>query len=90
MKAISLRNGELFNTVRFKILSELPYLFQTVTFNFLILHLLMVLLYELELLPVETRQEKFPVTVVLLQKKMHNEFNVWICIDGVKQKIKIS
>jgi len=53
----------------FEILSELPYLFQTDTFSFLFLHLLIVILYELVPLPVETGQEKFPVAVVLLERR---------------------
>lgn len=58
MKAVVfLRNGELLNTICFEIVSELPYLFQTITFNFLIVYLLMVILYELVPLHVETRQE---------------------------------
>lgn len=45
----------------------MPYLFQTVTFSFLFLHLLTALLCELVPLPVETRKEEFLVAVVLLE-----------------------
>lgn len=56
---VFLRNGELLNTVCFKIVSEMPYLFQTLTFSFLFFHLLTVILCELVPLPAETRKRNF-------------------------------